>query len=280
LLHLNANGNGIKLGNSQSNYVHFSEISAGDGFSLLFDGAGSEDNNFLHITGGTGGPTSQSKLVTIKRGGNVGIGTTSPGSTLDVNGSLDKNSGSFKIDHPLQPTEKFLRYGFVESPRFDLIHRGRIKLKNGKAIVNIDKEYGMAEGTFEELCQNKEVTSLQPINSFLRVKATEIENGEFTIEAEKKTNIEVNWTVIAERADKWIKYTKETDKDGHLINEIEKEEPNGDEFKETTIETDNDKEVGEKMEEVDMPDKKGFYRSPEAYGQVKPKKKIIKKMKK
>jgi hypothetical protein len=29
-----------------------------------------------------------------------------------------------------------------------------------------------------------------------------------------------------------------------------------------------------------MKDKKGFYRSPEAYGQVKPKKKIIKKMKK
>jgi hypothetical protein len=138
----------------------------------------------------------------------------------------------------------------------------------------------MEKGTFEALCQNKEVTSLQPINSFIRVKATEIKNGQFTIEAEEKTDIEVNWTVIAERADKWIKYTKETNKDGHLINEIDKEEPTGDELKDEEQAVETKEEEGEAEEYVDMKDKKGFYRSPEAYGQVKPKKKIIKKMKK
>ncbi|MGV9171966.1 MAG: hypothetical protein ACOC35_05255 [Promethearchaeia archaeon] len=206
------------------------------------------------------------KVLTLRHDEKVGIKTDNPQSTLDVNGSLDKNSGSFKIDHPLEPTEKFLRYGFVESPRYDLIHRGKIKLKNGKATVNIDKEYGMTEGTFEALCQNKEVTSLQAVNSFVRVKATEIQNGEFIIEAEEKTEIEVNWTVIAERADKWIKHTKETDKDGHLINEIEKEEPTGREFEDQIEPIDDDEEEGEEEIKIDMSNKKGFYRNPEAHG--------------
>lgn len=237
-------------------------------------------SNTRSIYFNTNDGSSVDHRVVIKSDGKVGIGTISPSSTLDVNGSLDKNSGSFKIDHPLEPTEKFLRYGFVESPRFDLIHRGRVKLKNGKATVNIDKEYGMTKGTFEALCQNKEVTSLLAVNSFVRVKSTDIKNGEFTIEAEEETKIEVNWTVIAERADKWIKHTKETDKEGHLVNEINKEEPTGDELKEDKREAETNEEEGETKENVDMSDKKGFYRNPEAHGQEKPKRKIIRKLNK
>jgi len=59
---------------------------------------------------------------------NVGIGTTTPQYTLDVNGnanfsgnvsiggSVSKGSGSFKIDHPLDPANKYLYHSFVESP--------------------------------------------------------------------------------------------------------------------------------------------------------------------
>ncbi len=55
------------------------------------------------------------------------------GGNVDITGALSKSSGSFLIDHPLTPTERTLRYGFTESPRYDLIHRGTVQLKNGRA---------------------------------------------------------------------------------------------------------------------------------------------------
>jgi hypothetical protein len=64
---------------------------------------------------------------------NVGIGTNRPQHLLDVNGnanfsgnvsiggSLSKGSGSFKIDHPLDPANKYLYHSFVESPDITLV---------------------------------------------------------------------------------------------------------------------------------------------------------------
>jgi len=206
-------------------------------------------------------------IVTTALKGDVGIGTTSPSATLDVNGSLSKNSGSFLIDHPLEPTEKLLRYGFVESPRYDLIHRGRVTLKDGKATVNIDKEYGLSVGTFEALTQNAQVTSLLPVNSFVRVKASEIKGCEFTIQAEEKVSMDVNWVVIAERNDVYIRNTDETDENGHLINEIEKEEFDESKLEKEIIEVEDEKEVGIEYKKIDVSNKKGYYRSMKEYGQ-------------
>jgi len=35
---------------------------------------------------------------------------------VEVTGSLSKGGGSFKIDHPLDPENKYLYHSFVESP--------------------------------------------------------------------------------------------------------------------------------------------------------------------
>jgi hypothetical protein len=57
---------------------------------------------------------------------------------VQVTGSLSKGSGSFVIDHPLDPENKLLRHNFVESPENLLIYRGKIKLdENGEAMVEL-----------------------------------------------------------------------------------------------------------------------------------------------
>nr|NQU91755.1 hypothetical protein [Bacteroidota bacterium] len=58
--------------------------------------------------------------------------------SVHVTGSLSKGSGSFVIDHPLDPENKLLRHNFVESPENLLIYRGKAELdENGEAVVEL-----------------------------------------------------------------------------------------------------------------------------------------------
>lgn len=57
---------------------------------------------------------------------------------VHVNGTLSKLAGSFKIDHPLDPSNKYLSHSFVESPDMMNIYNGVIILDNtGSAIVTL-----------------------------------------------------------------------------------------------------------------------------------------------
>jgi hypothetical protein len=60
----------------------------------------------------------------INSSGNVGIGTTSPGYKLEVNGSFAATTKSFIIDHPTKPGMK-LRYGSLEGPENGVYIRGK-----------------------------------------------------------------------------------------------------------------------------------------------------------
>jgi len=139
-----------------------------------------------------------------------------------IYGNLSKSSGSFKIDHPVFPKNKYLYHGFVEAPRYDLIYRGIIKLTDGKATVDINKASNMARGTFEKLCQNAVVVSLQNLSGYARCKPTKIENGCFDIMCEELTDDLISWVVIAERNDSYIRQSRLTDDEGHLLVEVDK----------------------------------------------------------
>ena len=54
----------------------------------------------------------------------VGIGTTTPGYKLEVNGSFAATTKSFVIDHPTKPGKR-LRYGSLEGPENGVYVRGR-----------------------------------------------------------------------------------------------------------------------------------------------------------
>lgn len=58
--------------------------------------------------------------------------------TLHVNGYLSKSGGSFKIDHPLDPENKYLQHSFVESPDMMNVYNGNVFLDNeGEAWVEL-----------------------------------------------------------------------------------------------------------------------------------------------
>ena len=57
---------------------------------------------------------------------------------MDVDGKLSKAGGSFKIDHPLDPANKYLYHSFVESPDMMNIYNGNATLDgNGEAVIQI-----------------------------------------------------------------------------------------------------------------------------------------------
>ena len=55
-----------------------------------------------------------------------------------IQGSLAKSAGSFKIDHPLDPANKYLSHSFVESPDMMNVYNGNVTLDaQGEATVSL-----------------------------------------------------------------------------------------------------------------------------------------------
>lgn len=56
----------------------------------------------------------------------------------NITGSVSKGSGSFLIDHPLDPRNKLLYHSFVESPDVKNIYDGVANLnKNGEVVIQL-----------------------------------------------------------------------------------------------------------------------------------------------
>lgn len=147
--------------------------------------------------------------------GNVGIGTPSPATTLQVNGSLSKSSGSFRIPHPLPELKDThdLVHSFVESPTADNIYRGKIQLQNGQATVNIDTHSGMTEGTFAALNGNVQVF-LQNDSGWDLVRGSVSDNILTIISQNQQSSDTISWLIIAERQDEHMLETGWTDEFG------------------------------------------------------------------
>jgi len=98
---------------------------------------------------------------------------------LNVTGKLTKGSGSFKIDHPLDPANKYLSHSFVESPDMMNVYNGNITTdRRGLATVTLP-DY------FEALNQDFRY-QLTVIGKFAQaVVKQEITNNRFTIKTSK-----------------------------------------------------------------------------------------------
>jgi len=250
--------------------------------------SGGEGGYGTHIAFSTSASTTLTERMRITSGGNVGINDTAPDYKLEVNGTahvtgvFTAGTKTFMIDHPLTPTDKILYHATVEAPRHDLIYRGIATLKKGKVTVDIDTASSMTPGTFEALCQNIVVTSLQNQDGFDHVKPGLISGATFEIICENELSTDkVAWVVMGERKDPLVKWSDQNDEDGHLIVEVDKKEPTIDELKvlEKKIEETNDVELigttdpnGERIDSLKQ--KKGYLLQPECRGETRPYKPI------
>lgn len=143
-------------------------------------------------------------------------------------GSLSKGSGTFLIDHPLDPLNKNLRHGFVEAPEYLNIYRGTVRLVNGRATVNIDDYFDMMQGTFWALNTDVIVSSLQNQDGFSRVRPDgKMTDGTLNIICEDEAcNDEIAWMVTGRRKDAYVLHLDPNCErgTGRFIPEIEKED--------------------------------------------------------
>ena len=117
---------------------------------------------------------------------------------LDVIGNLTKTTGTFKIDDPMDPGNKYLYHSFVESPDMMDVYNGSVMTdKHGKAVVTLP-DY------FEKLNRDFRY-QLTAIGTFAQATViNEIENNQFTIRT-SKPGVKVSWQVTGIRQDAYAK---------------------------------------------------------------------------
>ncbi len=113
---------------------------------------------------------------------------------VDITGTLTKGSGSFKIDHPLDPENKYLYHSFVESPDMMNIYNGNIITDgNGEATVELPKWFKALNKDFRY--------QLTVIGEFAQaIISQKIINNNFKIKTDKP-NVEVSWQITGIRHD-------------------------------------------------------------------------------
>jgi hypothetical protein len=171
-------GPGALLAQGASNLEYNGEAGAafygGDGDTGFVGGAG------MYAYAGNPGPADAGVFF-----GNV-----------DITGSLTKGGGSFKIDDPLDPANKYLYHSFVESPDMMNVYNGNIVLNgNGEATVQLPEWFETLNRDFRY--------QLTSIGGFAPIYvAQKVQNNAFKI-AGGKPGMEVSWQVTGVRQDAW-----------------------------------------------------------------------------
>ncbi len=118
--------------------------------------------------------------------------------SVSIVGHLTKTSGSFQIDHPLDPANKYLSHSFVESPDMKNVYDGVVVLdEDGEAIVELPHWFEALNRDFRY--------QLTCIGGFAPVYiARKVHHNYFKI-AGGKPEMEVSWQVTGIRQDAWAK---------------------------------------------------------------------------
>ncbi|UCG11918.1 MAG: hypothetical protein JSU72_15575, partial [Deltaproteobacteria bacterium] len=112
-----------------------------------------------------------------------------------VEGTLYKSAGSFQIDHPLDPENKYLSHSFVESPDMMNVYNGNVVLDgNGEAWVELPDWFEALNRAFRY-----QLTPIGAPGPNLYV-AEEISGNRFKIAGEVP-GLKVSWQVTGIRQD-------------------------------------------------------------------------------
>jgi len=142
-----------------------------------------------------------------------------------VNGTLNKVAGGFKIDHPLDPANKYLQHSFVESPDMMNVYDGNV-ITDSKGDATI-----VLPNWFEALNQDFRY-QLTCIGKFAQaIVAEEIANNQFTIKTDKP-NVKVSWQVTGIRHDAYaeahrlqVEIDKQGPEQGKYVSPLEHGQP-------------------------------------------------------
>jgi hypothetical protein len=123
------------IGNSNKNYGVY-------GHSDSFDGVHGESNSGVGVLG------MSSSSYGVYGKGISGLAAYLDGN-VTITGNLQKPGGSFKIDHPVDPANKYLCHSFVESPDMKNVYDGVVVLDNkGKAEIELPDWFGILNKDF------------------------------------------------------------------------------------------------------------------------------------
>ncbi|MBY0427030.1 MAG: hypothetical protein K2Q22_15455, partial [Cytophagales bacterium] len=113
---------------------------------------------------------------------------------VNVTGTLSKGAGSFRIDHPLDPENKYLVHSFVESPDMMNIYNGMVTTDaSGLATVTLPSYFEALNMDFRY--------QLTVMNEFAQaIVYKKIKANQFVIKTDKPS-IEVSWQVTGIRND-------------------------------------------------------------------------------
>jgi hypothetical protein len=111
-----------------------------------------------------------------------------------ITGTVSKGGGSFKIDHPLDPANKYLYHSFVESPDMMNVYNGNVRTNaSGRATVRLPDYFMALNRDFRY--------QLTVLGQFAQaVVGREIEDGSFEIHTDKP-HVRVSWQVTGIRQD-------------------------------------------------------------------------------
>ena len=192
----NSGGSGV-YGNSNTGVGVYGQSTGDDGvFGISTNGTG------VHGMANGVGVFGEAGSYGVIARGSVGIyaapttGNTIAGlfgGNVQINGNLTKSSGSFKIDHPLDPANKYLYHSFVESPDMKNIYDGTVTLdEKGEAVVPMPDYFSALNQDFRY--QLTAIGAPAP-NLYVAQKMTD---NHFKV-AGGKPGMEVSWQVTGIR---------------------------------------------------------------------------------
>jgi hypothetical protein len=180
----------------------------GSGLTEIFEVG--KVNNFVQgsAVGDGGLRVSPGKRILLGDSGAARM-TIDASGNVNIKGNLAKGGGSFKIDHPVDPLNKYLYHSFVESPDMMNVYNGNIITdKHGVATV-------LMPDYFEALNRDFRY-QLTVIGQFAQaIVAQEIDKNHFVIKT-TKPGVKVSWQVTGIRQDAYA--------NAHRI-QVEEEKP-------------------------------------------------------
>ena len=115
---------------------------------------------------------------------------------LNVSGTLSKSAGTFKIDHPLDPANKYLSHSFVESPDMKNVYDGVAVLDSkGEAEIELPSWFDALNRDFRY-----QLTAIGAPGPNLHVSKEIQHNNRFRV-AGGTAGLKVSWQVTGVRQD-------------------------------------------------------------------------------